>query len=168
MEIRERIESCLSELEARRRMMLAYRERLKGILDAVRAEGGSPGSLGDALAMLETVLADYDEISESCGRMVAGLTEIGQYVDRIEDGRRKILSGVEAILKNLSHLDQMTAQDLPLGAGPETEEGRRPRRVLLIRIRQEGSSAAEGPPAEEDTNVDASLRRLKGGGTTVH
>jgi hypothetical protein len=136
MEIRERIESCLGELEARQRTVVAYREKVKGLVDALRADGGTPGKLGELFGVLDTVLDNYDEISRSCTRMIQGLTEIGQHLDKIEDGRHKILNGVEAILKNLAQLDRIAEQGMPLAVGNGSPgDDQTPKRVLLIRIR---------------------------------
>ena len=159
MEIRERIESCLGELEARQRTVVAYRDRVKGLVDALRADGGTPGKLGELFGVLETVLDNYDKISRSCTRMIQGLTEIGQHLDKIEDGRHKILNGVEAILKNLAQLDKIAEQGMPLAVGnAASADDRTPKRVLLIRIRPE-----ENTPSARSASSGGDLLDLEEG-----
>jgi len=149
MEIRDRIESCLSALDARWQEISAFEVKVGAVIKALRAGGETPGALGEVLAVLEGVLANYREISLSCRQMIEGLREIGDHLDRIEDGRKKIVTGVETILANLERLDEIAKQGLQLGVGgaPETGSGR-PRRVLLIRIRPDTGQAAE--PAVPD------------------
>jgi len=153
MEIRERIDACLGELEARRRTVVEYRERVKGLVDALKADGGTPGKLGELFSVLDVVLNNYDEIGQSCSRMIQGLTDIGQHLDRIEDGRNKILNGVESILKNLSQLDRIAEQGMPLAVGnPLNADPDKPKRVLLIRIRPE-ENAPSGRDAAKRENL---------------
>jgi hypothetical protein len=174
MDLSERIESCIAELDARRRQMALFESKVKHLLDALNVQGGAPGALGEALAMLEGVLSKYGEIDQSCRRMIEGLQEIGQHLGRIEEGRRKIVEGVERILANLGQLDRMAREGLVLGAGQdETEHPGRAKRVLLIRLRPETEAAPKGRRVrapDEATELDEGEDRdlIEPDGTTVH
>lgn len=117
----------------------------------------TPGTLSGLLAMLESVLKDYAEISNNCRQMVVGLREIGDHLTRIEDGRQKILTGVEAILQNLSHLDQLAQNGMQVGTG----SGKSPKRILLVRISPDGAATAR--KSEEDDEEEG-----PSGDTVVH
>src|SRR5262245_63312617 len=109
MEIRERIEVCLSALNARQQAVNVLQEKVRRLIDALRSDGETPGSLGEIIKVLEAVLASYSEISTSCHMMIMGLREIGDHIDKIDAGRKKIVTGVEAILNNLTQLDEIAA-----------------------------------------------------------
>ncbi len=174
MDLSERIESCIAELDARRRQMTAFESKVKHLLDALNVQGGAPGALGEALTMLEGVLRKYGEIDQSCRRMIEGLQEIGQHLGRIEQGRRKIVEGVERILANLGQLDRMAREGLVLGAGQGgSEDAARAKRVLLIRLRPGTEAGPKVRPArapddatEPDEEEDQDL--IEPGGPTVH
>jgi hypothetical protein len=144
MEISERIESCINELDARRQQMAAFESRVRALINALSVQGAATGPLGEALAVLEGALGKYVEIDVSCRQMIEGLREIGRHLDRIEDGRKKIVEGVERILGHLSQLDELANKGIVLGTtqGGE-EEPDRPKRVLLIRVRPESSEAGK-------------------------
>jgi septum formation topological specificity factor MinE len=156
MEIKQRISTCLSALEEKRQAVDTFQARLKRLIDTLRAEGMTPGTLSDLLQMLESVLKDYSEISQSCLQMVEELREIGNHLSRIEDGRQKILTGVEAILQNLSHLDRLAKNGMQLG----TASGKSPKRILLVRI-----SPGETPPGRADQDDED---ESPAGDTVVH
>jgi len=157
MEIKKRIDSCLWDLEKKQQSVDAFKSRLRQLIDTLKAEGMTPGSLADLLGALESVLQDYSEISSNCSSMIEGLREIGRHIDKVEGGRQKILDGVEAILQNLSHLDRLAKNGLKVGAG--SAEGKKPKRILLVRI-----SPGEKTPrmTEESDEEDEST------GDTVH
>jgi len=74
--------------------------------------------------------------------MIAGSPTSAINIERIEDGRHRILNGVEAILKNLAQLDRIAEEGMPLAVGggaatgaSDAEGEKKPKRVLLIRIR---------------------------------
>ncbi|MBI3449447.1 MAG: hypothetical protein HY049_11085 [Acidobacteria bacterium] len=160
MEIRQRIQSCLGELESRRQTVVAYRDRVQGLISALKANDATPGKLGELFDVLQIVLDNYDEISRSCASMIEGLTDIGEHIDRIEDGRHRILNGVEAILKNLSQLDKIAEEGMPLAVGGGDATGaaaadeKKPKRVLLIRIRPEQKSPSARPAASPGDLLD--------------
>lgn len=150
MEIRERIANCLSTLGERRQLILAFEEKVKAVIAALKAKGGAPVAIGEMVGVLEEVLRSYGEISLSCSQMIEGLTEVGQHVDRIEEGRRKIITGVEAILGKLSQLESLAAQGFQVGvSAPAAEAEQRPRRILLIRIRPDQEKLDEVPAQQE-------------------
>jgi len=161
MEIRQRIQSCLGEMESRRQTVIAYRDRVQGLINALKADDATPGKLGELFNVLQVVLDNYDEISRSCANMIAGLTDIGDHIDRIEDGRHRILNGVEAILKNLAQLDRIAEEGMPLAVGggaatgaSDAEGEKKPKRVLLIRIRPEQKSPSARPAASPGDLLD--------------
>lgn len=146
MQIKERIDSCLSALEQKRQSVDSFHGKLRRLIDTLKTEGMTPGTLADLLSMLESVLKDYSEISSNCQQMVEGLREIGEHLTRIEDGRQKILTGVEAILGNLSHLDRLAKDGMQVGAAT----GNKPKRILLVRISPEASQAGKSDQEEDD------------------
>ncbi len=154
MEIKQRIDSCLGDLERKQQSVDAFKTRLRQLIDTLKAEGMTPGSLADLLGALESVLQDYSEISSNCRNMIEGLREIGRHIDRVEGGRRKILDGVEAILQNLSHLDRLAQNGLKVGAG--SANGKKPKRILLVRISPEEKvpRLTEETDEEDDSTGD--------------
>ncbi len=158
MEIKERIATCLSDLERKRQSVEVFQSRLRLLIDRLRTGGVKPGSLPDLLATLESVLQDYAEMGASCTAMVEGLREIGDHLTRIEDGRQKILSGVEAILQNLSHLDKITQAGVQVGSGGGSKA---PKRILLVRIQPD---AGEKRLREEDEDDEGPA----GSSTVIH
>lgn len=148
MEIKKRIDSCLGDLERKQQSVDAFQSRLRQLIDTLKAEGMTPGSLADLLGALESVLQQYAEISANCRNMIDGLREIGQHIDKVEGGRQKILDGVEAILENLSHLDRLAKNGLKVGAG--SASGKKPKRILLVRI----SPQEKVPRLTEETDED--------------
>ncbi|HKY32131.1 MAG TPA: hypothetical protein VJV23_06320 [Candidatus Polarisedimenticolia bacterium] len=118
----------------------------------------NPSTLEEILQSLESVLKEYSEISATCQEMVHGLRDIGDYMTRIETGRQKILTGVESILKNLSHLDRLAQNGMQVGAGPSGS----PRRILLVRIAPDGEQANRPARVEEDDD------EAPAGDTVVH
>ena len=156
MELKQRIDSCLSDLERKKESVVSFQTRVRHFIETLRSEGMTPGTLADLLSMLESVLKDYAEISANCQEMIVGLREIGDHMTRIEDGRQKILTGVEAILQNLSHLDRLAQNGMQVG----TATGKSPKRILLVRI----SPEAKPPNLKEENDEDES----PAGGTVVH
>ena len=156
MEIKQRIDSCLSDLERKRESVVSFQNRVQHFIETLRSEGMTPGTLSDLLSMLESVLRDYSEISANCQQMIVGLREIGDHMARIEDGRQKILTGVEAILQNLSHLDRLAQNGMQVG----TTTGKSPKRILLVRI----SPEAKPPNLKDENEEDES----PAGGTVIH
>ena len=157
MEIKERIDSCLTALEQKRQSVDTFQAKVRRLIDTLKIEGMTPGTLSDLLQTLESVLKDYAEISTNCQQMVVGLREIGEHLTHIEGGRQKILTGVEAILQNLSHLDRLAQNGMQVG----TTTGKTPKRILLVRI-----SPGSDPPArkaEEDEEDEGPA-----GDTVVH
>jgi DNA repair ATPase RecN len=169
MEIRERIAQCLTTLDARRQMIRAFETRVKGVIDALKKHDDSPASVGEMLGVLEEVLRSYREISQSCTQMIDGLTEVGLHVEKIEEGRTKIVGGVEAILQKLSQLEALAAQGIQVGVnGPEARPADHPRRVLLIRIRPESGSDRKAGSGEASTAAEPDLDSLDVDDSTVH
>jgi len=148
MEIKQRIDSCLTDLERKRNSVLVFQSKVRQLIDQLRSQGMTPGSLSELLSTLEAVLTDYSEIGASCEQMVAGLREIGDNMTRIEDGRQKILAGVESILQNLSHLDRLAQNGMQVGKGT----GKTPKKILLVRI----SPDAPPPGLNEEDDEDSS------------
>ncbi|HET9480975.1 MAG TPA: hypothetical protein VFP98_04395 [Candidatus Polarisedimenticolia bacterium] len=147
MEIKQRIDTCLTSIEQKRQAVDTFQVKLKHLIDTLKSEGMTPGTLSGLLEVLESVLADYADISSNCQEMVVGLREIGDHLTRIEDGRRKILTGVEAILQNLSHLDRLAQDGMQVGA---TTGGKKPKRILLVRISPEGDGARKTQHIEDE------------------
>ena len=156
MELKQRIDSCLSDLERKRESVVSFQTRVRHLIETLKSEGMTPGSFADLLSMLESVLKDYSEISANCQQMIVGLREIGDHMSRIEDGRMKIITGVEAILQNLSHLDRLAQNGMQVG----TATGKSPKRILLVRISPEAKAPNMKEENEEDDNP--------AGGTVVH
>ena len=157
MEIKHRIDACLSALEQKQQSVDTFQAKVRVLIDCLKSEGMTPGTLAGLLAILESVLKDYAEISLNCQQMVVGLREIGDHLTRIEDGRQKILTGVEAILQNLSHLDRLAQNGMQVGTG----SGKSPKRILLVRISPD--SAPAKPKIEEDDEDEGPA-----GDTVVH
>ena len=157
MEIKQRIDSCLSALERKQQSVDTFQAKVRVLIDGLKAEGMSPGTVADLLATLESVLKDYSEISRNCQQMVVGLREIGDHLTRVEDGRQKILTGVEAILQNLSHLDRLAQNGMQVGTG----SGKSPKRILLVRISPD-SAPTKGTDEEDDEDEGPA------GDTVVH
>jgi hypothetical protein len=149
MELRDRIESCLASLAARREAIEQYEARVRSLMAALK-ERAPADAVERMLSVLQEVLHCYREISRSCIEMIDGLAQIGRHVDRIEEGRVKIVTGVEAILAKLSQLESLAGQGVEVGVkAPEAGGTARPRRILVIRIRpdENGEEAeASGPP----------------------
>jgi len=172
MEIAERIEACINELDERRTKMASFEARVRSLITTLRVPGEHPDALEETLGVLEGVLQKYGEIDLNCRCMIEGLREIGEHLDRIEDGRQKIVEGVERILSHLSQLDEMAKSGLVLGAPEEVRPGAKPKRVLVIRIRPdaaatgaaERTSAGMGVDAFEEEGLDAA----DSDNTTVH
>jgi len=148
MEIKQRIDSCLSSLEQKRESVDTFQVKVRRLIETLKAEGMPPGTVSELLSMLESVLKDYAEISANCHEMVMGLREIGEHLTRIEDGRQKILTGVEAILQNLSHLDKLAQNGMQVGAST----GKTPKRILLVRIAPGATTTT--PPASREREAD--------------
>jgi CRISPR/Cas system-associated endonuclease Cas3-HD len=155
MQIKERINSCRTALEQKRRSVSVFQTKLRHLIESLRSEGMTPGRLSELLGTLETVLQEYSEIGESCQDMVQGLEAIGDHMTQVEDGRHKILNGVEEILKNLSHLDKLAKNGLQVG----TSSKKSPKRILLVRITPDDS-----PPSLKDDDEDED----PAGDTVVH
>src|SRR5262245_11141671 len=117
MPIKERIDNCLSALEQRRESLDRFQVKVRHLLDSLKSGGMPPGGLDDVLQTLQSILDDYAASSTSCREMVEGLREIGDHLNRIEVGRQKILTGVETILKNPSHLDKLATNGMQVGTG---------------------------------------------------
>ena len=149
MEIKKRIETCLTDLERKRQSIDSFQSKLRGLISSLKTEGVTPGTVKDLLKALESILKDYTEIGSNCTIMVEGLREVGEHLNRVEGGRRNILTGVEAILQNLSHLDRLSEGGLKVGTGT----GKKPKRILLVRIQP-----GEKTPAtlQEDDDEDGS------------
>ena len=157
MEIKQRIDTCLTALERKQQSVDTFQARVKMLIDSLRTEGMTPGTLAGLLATLESVLQDYSEISRSCHDMVVGLREIGDHLNRVEEGRQKILTGVEAILQNLSHLDRLAQNGMQVGAST----GKSPKRILLVRISPDSTPARRADDEEDEDGGPA-------GDTVVH
>ena len=76
MEIKERINTCLSALEQKQQSVDTFQAKVRVLIDSLKAEGMTPGTLASLLSMLESVLKDYAEISQNCQQMVVGLREL--------------------------------------------------------------------------------------------
>jgi len=146
MQIKERIDTCLTALEQKRQAVSAFQVKLQSLIESLKTKGMTPGTLAELLATLEAVVKDYAEIGASCQQMVEGLKDIGDHMTHIEEGRQKILDGVEAILRNLSHLDKLAKNGMQVG----TTTGKSPKRILLVRITPQTPSGAPGVDADED------------------
>jgi len=156
MQIKERIDYCLSSLEQRRQTVDRFQTKVRHLMDSLRAGGMTSGGLDEVLQTLHSVLADYADISASCEDMVVALREIGDHLSRIEEGRQKILNGVETILKNLSHLDKVAAGGVQ--AGTPGAAGK-PKKILLVRIAPDAPTVPKG---EDEDDSDSPT------GETVH
>ncbi len=142
MEIRERIESCLSALDARRRRMAEFETKVRALMDSLRTQGSSPSTIGEILEVLTSALENYGEIDSSCRDMIAALGEIGRNQEQIENGRRKIIDGVEKILAHLTQMETLAKQSMmdTQAQAPAPAEGEgRPKKILLIRLRPQRS-----------------------------
>ncbi len=159
MEIKQRIDSCLSDLERKRQSVDTFQAKLRLLIESLKVDGVTPGTLADLLSALESVVQDYVEIGANCKVMVDGLREIGDHLTRIEDGRQKILNGVEAILQNLSHLDRLAQSGLQVGAGT----GSAPKRILLVRI-----SPGSGKPASREEKSEDDEDESPAGDAVIH
>lgn len=156
MEIKERIDSCLAALQEKQHSVAVFQAKLNNLIDSLKSGGMKTGKLSELLQTLESVLRDYSEIGLSCRDMIEGLREIGSHVDHIESGRKKILDGVDAILENLSHLDQLAKSGMQVG----TTSGKSPKRILLVRV-SPGESASRAKDEDEENEDPA-------GDTVVH
>jgi len=155
MEIKERIDNCLAALEQKQHSVAVFEAKLRSLIESLKANGMKSGKLSELLQTLESVLRDYSEIGMNCRNIVEGLRGIGSHVDHIENGRKKILDGVDSILENLSHLDHLAKSGMQVGA----TTGKSPKRILLVRV-QPGESASR--LKEDDENEDPA------GDTVVH
>ncbi len=145
MEIRERIESCLNDLDARRRRMAEFESRVRALMETLKTDAGSPSTVREILEVLASALENYNEIDGSCRAMISALTEIGLNQERIEDGRRKIIGGVEKILGHLSQMETLANQSMvETKAAAAPAEGSRPKKILLIRLRPQAGEAEGG------------------------
>ena len=136
MEIRERIETCMNDLDARRRQMAEFGEKVRALMETLKSEGTTPSTLGEVLEVLTSVLKNYADIDVSCREMIRALHEIGQSQDRIEDGRRKIIGGVEKILGHLSQMETLAKRSLGNHAqAAPAKPASAPKKILLIRLR---------------------------------
>ncbi|MGH9870455.1 MAG: hypothetical protein ACREAA_20155 [Candidatus Polarisedimenticolia bacterium] len=151
MQIKERIDNCLTSLEQRRQSVDRFQTKVRHLMDSLKAGGMASGGLDEVLQTLQSVLTDYAEISSSCEDMVVALREIGDHLTRIEEGRQKILNGVETILKNLSHLDKVSAGGLQSGAPGAAG---RPKKILLVRINPDAPTGPTAPKAEEEEGAE--------------
>jgi hypothetical protein len=191
MEIRERIESCLNDLDDRRRQMAEFESRVRTLMKSLRADGGSPSSMGEVLEVLSDVLHNYARIDSSCREMITALEEIGRNQDNIEQGRRKIVGGVEKILGHLTQMEDLARQSLGDRA-PGKREGEaeplaqedkpRKKKILLIRLHPQSESAGDdlvrkleeierrdpsGGPADAEGSIEE-LSPDEGPDTVVH
>lgn len=149
MQIKERIDTCLSALEQKRQAVSAFQAKLQSLIESLKTKGMTPGTLAELLATLDSVVKDYAEIGASCQQMVEGLKDIGDHMTHIEEGRRKILDGVEAILSNLSHLDRLAKNGMQVGT--TTGSGKSPKRILLVRITPQSPA---GPASLDEDEED--------------
>jgi hypothetical protein len=153
MQIKERIDNCLSSLEERRQSVDRFQTKVRHLMDSLKAGGMPAGGLDEILTTLHSVLTDYADISSTCQDMVLALKDIGDHLSRVEEGRQKILTGVETILKNLSHLDKLTA------AGAQPGAPGKPKKILLVRL---APDAPNLPKSEEEDDTESPA------GETVH
>jgi|SRR5678816_4278820 hypothetical protein len=165
MEIKQRIETCLYALEQKQQSVDSFQAKVKILIDSLKAEGMTPGTVAGLLAMLESVLKDYTEINQNCQQMIQGLREIGDHLHRIEDGRQKILTGVEAILQNLSHLDRLAQNGMQVGT--TTGSGKSPKRILLVRISPDAPPSARKNEEDHEDEADEA-DEAPAGDTVVH
>jgi hypothetical protein len=174
MEIRERIESCLKDLDLRRRKMAEFEIRVRALMKALDRDGTKPGTMDEALTLFSTVLKNYAEIDVSCRHMIEGLREVETHMDKIDDGRKKIMDGVEKILGHLTQLDTLARQTLDgsQGTPPTDEKKDRPKRVLLIRLHPQPAKEKRSSSVEiehdEDDLLEGGLDLGDGQDTTVH
>src|SRR5262245_31979126 len=147
MQIKERIDNCLTSLEQRSQSVDRFQTKVRHLMDSLKAGGMGSGGLDEVLQTLQSVLTDYAEISTSCEDMVVALKDIGDHLTRIEEGRQKILNGVETILKNLSHLDKVAAGGIPTGVAGAPGK---PRKILLVRINPDEPAPKAAPRAEDE------------------
>lgn len=167
MEITERIEACITELDERRAKMASFEARVRAVIATLRNPGDAAGAIGEALAVLEGVLEKYGEIDLNCRRMIEGLREIGEHLDRIEDGRQKIVEGVERILSHLAQLDEMANKGVVLGSPAEKGPDGKAKRVLVIRIRPDEKPGWSGGKREEKAEEDG-LDLLDADSSVIH
>ncbi len=162
MEIRERIESCLNDLDARRRRMAEFESRVRTLMETLKKDAGSPSTVREILEVLASALENYNEIDGSCRSMISALSEIGRNQEQIEDGRRKIIGGVEKILGHLTQMETLARQSMVEPEAPEAgaapAEGPRPKKILLIRLRPQTATAGESdddaaPPQPSETST---------------
>jgi len=146
VQIKERIDSCLTALEQKRQAVSSFQAKLQSLIEGLKTRGMTPGTLAELLATLESVVKDYAEIGASCQEMVEGLKDIGDHMTHIEEGRQKILDGVEAILSNLSHLDKLAKDGMQVGA----TTGKSPKRILLVRITPQAPTGPASLESEDD------------------
>ncbi len=146
MEINERISMCLSSLESKQKSVDTFQARLRQMLDSLRKGGVTDGGVVELLQTMDAVVKDYAEISLSCRQMVEGLREISDHLQRVDEGRRKILTGVETILQNLSNLDRLTRGGIQVG----TSAAGSPRKILLVRLNPENIQPRAESEDEED------------------
>lgn len=158
MEIKERIGTCLADIERKQQSVDLFQAKVRQLIDSLKAGGMTPGAFSDLLSTLESILKDYSEISANCRQMIDGLQDIEAHLDRIEKGRRKILTGVEAILQNLSHLDRLAKNGVQVGA---STGGKKPKRILLVRISPDKPAPSLSEDEDEDDEGPA-------GDTVVH
>lgn len=142
MEIRERIESCLNDLDRRRRHMAEFEERIRALMETLRNEGSTGSSLPEVLQVLGDVLSNYAEIDGNCRNMISALQEIGRNQQRIEDGREKIVGGVEKILGHLAQMEALARQSLG-------GHGRRQASPEESLVRRRGPARADGGEAKK-------------------
>lgn len=152
MEINARIDSCLSDVERKQRSVESFQIRVRSLIDGLRTEGMTPGTVSALLQVLESVLADYAEIGASCHTLIESLRAIGEHLTQIESGRGRIINGVETILENLAHLDQLSQNGLQVGTttGTGASNSTAPKRILLVRISPENETKNAATPDEED------------------
>ena len=126
--------------------MAEFETRVRTLLETIDESGATPGTMGEALDLLSSVLENYKEIDTSCRQMISGLREVDGHMDKIEDGRLKIMDGVEKILGHLNQLDTLARQTLD-GSGvsvPAEVKDAKSKRILLIRVRPQ-------PAQQKDT-----------------
>jgi len=158
MEINERIDSCLSDIERKQKSVERFQLRVRSLIDGLKTEGMTPGTVSSLLQVLESVLTDYAEIGASCHTLIESLRAIGDHLKQVESGRGRIISGVETILGNLSHLDQLSQNGMQVGtatgAGAQNaSNSTAPKRILLVRISPE--TEAQHDATAEEEGLDA-------------
>jgi len=153
MHIKERIDSCLTALEEKRMSVSQFQVKLQHLITNLKSGGMTQGTVSDLLETLESVVRNYSEIGASCRLMIDGLRDIGDHLTHIEDGRQKILDGVEAILGNLTHLDRLAKTGLQVGA--TTGKSGSPKRILLVRITPDASTKQKPRDLTEEDDDDS-------------